>query len=229
MHNPNFLGIFFYFLLFFFHFYKIFTNFDSFFYMIKNFYNEELIRSLIKGDEQAFSFLINTFHKKLFVYALSLTNDTSMTQDIVQNVFLRTWEHRKNLNPDFSIKSFLYKAVYNEFINQYHRNKCISNLEKIYVEALNNTVVESNDALLEKKIALVTQEIGKLPAKCKETFLLSKKEGLTNMEIAEYLNVSIKCVEAQITKAYSILRDKVTSRLCEILFLIFKRPISGKN
>mgnify|MGYP003683409753 FL=1 len=47
---------------------------------------------------------------------------------------------------------------------------------------------------------LVKNEIENLPPKCKQTFLLSKQEGLTNIEIAEYLNVSIKSVEAHIKK-----------------------------
>jgi RNA polymerase sigma-70 factor (ECF subfamily) len=67
----------------------------------------------------------------------------------------------------------------------------------------------------------VKLEIENLPPKCKQTFLLSKQEGLTNMEIAEYLNVSIKSVEAHITKAFSILRKKVGDKMNGILFLLF--------
>ena len=65
------------------------------------------------------------------------------------------------------------------------------------------------------------QEIENLPPKCKQTFLLSKKDGLTNIEIAEYLNVSVKSVEAHITKAYSIIRKKVGDKMNGVLFLLF--------
>ena len=68
---------------------------------------------------------------------------------------------------------------------------------------------------------IVKKEIDKLPPKCKQTFLLSKKEGLTNIEIAEYLNVSIKSVEAHITKAFSILRKSIGNKVEGILFLLF--------
>jgi len=171
--------------------------------------NTFLIEHLIKGDERAYVFLVNAYHKKLIVYALSLTNDHAMSQDIVQNVFLRVWEFRKKLNTAYSMNSFLYKSVYNEFINQYHRNQSISALEKAFVEDLDETLDDANAISLEKKIALVTIEIENLPPKCKQTFLLSKKEGLTNIEIAEYLNVSIKSVEAHITKAFTIIRKGV--------------------
>lgn len=177
--------------------------------MNKTFQNNiTLIEQLIIGNEGAYVFLVESYHKKLFVYAFSLTNDHDLSQDIVQNVFLKTWEFRKKLKTNYSIKGFLYKSVYNEFINLYHRNQSITALEKVYVEALNEIIDDTNAILLEEKINLVTNEIENLPPKCKQTFLLSKREGLTNIEIAKYLNVSIKSVEGHIGKAYSIIRKK---------------------
>lgn len=183
--------------------------------------NAEFIESLKKGDEDAYVYLVKTFHKPLFVYALSLTNDHARSEDIVQTAFLKSWEYRKRLNPDYSIKSFLYKTTYNEFINQYHRIRAISALEKVYVDALDETIDDINSEILERKVLLVTEGIKNLPKKCKETFLLSKKEGLTNIEIAEYLNVSIKTVEGQITKAYNLLRTNLGDQFKEFLFLLF--------
>ena len=184
--------------------------------------NIYLIKQLIEGNEKAYIHLVNFHHKALFVYALSLTNDPDMSKDIVQNVFIRTWEFRRNLKKEYTLKGFLYKCTYNEFINLYHRKKSLMNLEKIYVETLNETIDDKNEDLLNKKIKLVSEEIENLPKKCKETFLLSKKEGLTNMEIAEYLNISIKTVEAHITKSYSILKKSVQNKLKLFLFFMFK-------
>ncbi len=184
--------------------------------------NEILVRNLVKGNEKAYVFMINTFHQALFIYALSLTDNTAMAKDIVQNVFIKTWEYRANLKTHFPIKNFLYKSVYNEFINHYHRNQSISNLEKAYVEALSEVVENTNEESFKRKLALVTNVIETLPPKCKQTFVLSKKEGLTNIEIAEYLNVSIKSVEAHITKAYSIIREEAKSKLTQIYFSLFR-------
>jgi RNA polymerase sigma-70 factor (ECF subfamily) len=185
--------------------------------------NEKIIEHLKKGDENAYAYLVSTYHKKLFVYAVSLNNDHAAAEDIVQNVFLKTWEHRKRLNPEYSIKSFLYKTTYNEFINQYHKTRAISALERSYIDAIDEAVDDDNKELLERKIAYVTEGIKHLPPKCKETFLLSKKEGLTNIEISEYLNISIKTVEGQLTKAYNLLRTHVANQLKEILFLLFRK------
>ncbi|WP_308991058.1 sigma-70 family RNA polymerase sigma factor [Mariniflexile litorale] len=183
--------------------------------------NNKLINHLEKGEEKAYIYLINTYNKLLFVYVLSLTNDHAQSEDIVQNVFFKVWASRKRLNGNYSIKSFLYKTAYNEFINQYHKNRAISVLEKVYVEAINESVDDKNSELIEKKIAIVNEGIKQLPKKCKEIFLLSKMEGLTNIEIAEHLSISTKTVEGHLTKAYNLLRNNVGDQLKKILFLLF--------
>jgi RNA polymerase sigma-70 factor (ECF subfamily) len=183
--------------------------------------NIDLTKSLKKGDEEAYVYLVKTYHKPLFTYVLSLNNNHVLAEDIVQNVFLKTWEFRKSLNPEYSIKSFLYKTTYNEFINQYHKHRAISTLEKVYLEALNEITDDSNKELLDKKITIITEGITHLPTKCKATFLLSKEEGLTNIEIAEYLNISIKTVEGHLTKAYYLLRERTRNQIKTIFFMLF--------
>lgn len=181
----------------------------------------KLIQDLAKGQENAYTYLVTSYHKALLNYVLSFTHDDSSAKDIVQNVFLKTWENRKKLNPEKSIKSFLYKTAYNEFINQYHKNRRVSILEKTYMEALDSIVAETNTDVFEQKIKLITDAIATLPKKCKETLLLSKKEGLTNIEIAEYHNVSVRTVEWQLNKAYNILRKCTNNQLGNILLIIF--------
>ncbi len=141
--------------------------------------NEYLVSQVKKGNKNAYNYLVEHYHDKIFGYALSLTNNYALTQDIIQNVFLRTWEFRENLNPIYPIKSFLYKATYNEFVNLYHKNQSMSMIEKKFVEAINLMTSDDNNDLVEKRKAIVRVEIEKLPVKCKEVFLLSKKEGLT--------------------------------------------------
>lgn len=183
-----------------------------------------LMESLTNGDEKAYKFLLNKFHRKLNAYALTLVNDHSMAQDIVQNVFLKTWKNRSKLNPEFSIQSFLYKSVYNEFINSYQQNKAMMLLQQKYVESLQHVVETTDESSIERMLAIINKEIQNLPNKCQQVFILSKKEGLTNIEIAEHLDVSIKTVEAQISKAYKILKDKLKDNYNMMLFLLFSMP-----
>jgi len=191
--------------------------------------NKVLIDSLKKGKEEAYMFLLNTYHRKLFAYALTLIDDYALAQDIVQNVFLKTWQFRKKLNNKYSIQSFLYKSVYNEFLNTYKKNKSTLILQMKYYEFLYEEVEKTDEKNIEKVIHLVTQEIEKLPPKCKQVFSLSKKDGLTNIEISNYLNISVKTVESQITKAFSTLREKLGDKVEVLLFLVFGTGIETKK
>lgn len=186
--------------------------------------NAILVQCLVNGEEKAYKFLLNKFHRKLHAYALTLVNDHSMAQDIVQNVFLKTWKSRNKLNPEFSIQSFLYKSVYNEFINTYQQNKAMMLLQQKYIESIQNVVETTDDNSIERMLAIINKEIQNLPPKCQQVFILSKKEGLTNIEIAEHLDVSIKTVEAQISKAYKILKEKLKDKYSMMLFLLFSNP-----
>lgn len=186
--------------------------------------NVVLIESLINGEEKAYKSLLNKFHRKLYAYALTLINDHSMAQDIVQNVFLKTWKSRNKLNPDFSIQSFLYKSVYNEFINSYQQNKAMMMLHQKYVESIQQVVETTDESSIERMLAIINKEIQNLPPKCQQVFILSKKEGLTNIEIAEHLDISIKTVEAQISKAFKILKEKLKENYNMMLFLLFSVP-----
>ena len=190
--------------------------------MKKAFINDkEFISSLKRGDSKGYQFLVTSYHQKLCVYANSLTNDPHLAEDIVQNVFMSIWKNRNKLKDQFVVKSYLYKSVYNEFIDQYRKKKAVLTLEKKHIDALTYIVEEEDEKSLEKLISIVKKEIDKLPPKCKQTFLLSKEEGLTNLEISEYLNISIKSVEAHITKAFSVLRKSIGNKVNGILFLLF--------
>jgi RNA polymerase sigma-70 factor (ECF subfamily) len=183
--------------------------------------NNILIESLRNGDEGAYTYLIETYHHKLCVYTNSLVKNIYSAEDIVQNVFIKVWEQRARLKSDHAIKSFLYKLAYNEFIDLYRKNQSLFSLEKTYHDALNSVVLEDDSESFQRIIKVVNKEIESLPPKCREVFILSKKEGLTNIEIAEHLDVSIKTVEAQITKAFSILRSSLEEKIKSVLFMFF--------
>ena len=172
------------------------------------------------GNSKAYDFLMNSFYQKLCGYAYTLSHEHAAAEDIVQNVFVKLWSNKKNINTSFSIKSYLYKSVYNEFINQYRKNKPVFFLEKKYLESV-DLVVENSNENLDKLLQLVDKEINELPSKCREIFILNKKEGLTHIEISEHLNISIKTIEGHMTRAFKILRNKLHNKVKTIFFLLF--------
>lgn len=188
--------------------------------------NRKLVQYLKKGNEIAYSYLVELYYEKLCDYASNLARDSFRSEDIVQNVFIRMWQQREKLNFNISIKSYLYKSVYNEFVDQYRKDVAMTSLEKKYIKDINSNIKSSDNDKTERLIALVEKEIEQLPPKCKETFLLNKKEGLTYVEIAEFRNVSVGTVEKQMNKAFCLIRNKIKGKMLSFLFLWFKiKPI----
>lgn len=182
---------------------------------------KQLIQGLKRGDAIAYSEMVDFYHNMLCTYAYELTNDRDSAKDVVQNVFINIWRKCLKLKDDFSFKSYLYRSVYNEFLNQNRNRMYVVPLDKKHIDALSAFVEREDEKSIERLMKLVKREIKNLPPKCRQTFLLSKQEGLSNIEIAEYMNVSVKSVEAHITKAFSILRKTVGAKMDGILFLLF--------
>lgn len=184
--------------------------------------NNILVRDLSNGKEEAYIYLLETYHRKLYTYTLTLINDRTLAKDIVQNTFIKTWRFRKKLRPEHSLQSFLYKMVYHEFVNEYRQDKKLLPLEDKYYKQMFEVLDETNEYKLERFLNLMSKEIEKLPPKCREIFTLSKQEGLTNKEISEHLSISIRTVETQIGKAYSKLRNRLSEQYKTVFFLYFR-------
>lgn len=190
--------------------------------MKRNFKNQStLIEGLKKGKEDAYVYLVEHYHNQLCIYANSLIRDDLLAEDIVQNVFVQVWEKRNKLKHDFSLQNYLYKSVHNKFIDQYRKGKAVIALEKKYIAALELAVEEKDEIQEQKILNILFDAIQELPPKCKQIFLMSKKEGLTNIEISDYLNISKKTVEGQITKAFCILREKLGKKYEVVMMLVF--------
>ena len=94
--------------------------------------------------------------------------------------------------------------------------------ETTYAETLDHIMEREYEEDVKRKVLIVEKEIERLPNKCNQVFRLSKKEGLTNIEIAEHLGISIKTVEGHLTKALRMLRERLKEKI-QVLFLILHR------
>lgn len=171
--------------------------------------NQIIISKLQKGDQKIWKEIVNQYSEQLFGYSLSLCSDHSIASDIVQEVFITLFEYRFKLNPDYPLKSFLYKTAYNKFVNHYHKEKSLSRLHEQYHYILQEIFYEKPDQGIEKDLAIMNTLIENLPKRTKEVFILKKKRGLLNDEISKTLSISVKTVEGHMTKAFKLLREGI--------------------
>ncbi|MBC6999152.1 RNA polymerase sigma-70 factor [Cytophaga sp. FL35] len=174
------------------------------------------------GDERAYDLLMERYYILLCGYAYTFTKCHDSAEDIVQGVMVDLWSKRKKIKPELSLKNYLYKCVYNAFISHYRKKKPVIYLEKKHFEAV-DLIIENDYEEMQRLMQIVNTEIEKLPKKCKEIFLLNKRDGLTHSEISEHLNLSVKTVEGHITKAFKILRAKFEEKVGPVLFLLTRQ------
>ena len=188
--------------------------------------HEVLLETLRKGEEKAFVYLFDKYYEGLLNYAGRIVRETELAHDLVQETFCKLYEEHVNLDIHLSIKSYLYRSVYNRCLNEIKHQKVVSNyadreLLDFYFSEIVQTP-EAELALLGEDINNALREaIGKLPERCREVFVLSKMEELSNKEIAERLGISVKTVEVQMTKALSRLRKELEWLLSLIFFVNF--------
>ncbi|MCC8409303.1 RNA polymerase sigma-70 factor [Mucilaginibacter sp. UR6-1] len=166
---------------------------------------------LIKLDDRgAFEMLYNRYSAKVFHVAYNLFRDKYVCEDLVQELFTDLWFKRYHLHIN-SLPGYLKVAIKNRVLVYIRTQKATIDIDTI------DRMMEQYSAdskLVQNDIArLLDEGIAGLPEKCRQVFLLSRKEYLSNKEIAQRLNISVKTVENQMTIALRYLRTGLTDYL----------------
>ncbi len=146
--------------------------------------------------------------------------DLDTAKEIVHDAFIGLWDKRAQIDLNKSYKSYLSASIYNKCINHLRDNKKF-NWDILILEHLHSeTEYHNNDHLVEAELAVKIQNaIDELPEKCREVFMLQRFESLKYLEIADRLGISVKTVEAQMSKALQHLRERLKDYLCIILII----------
>lgn len=164
--------------------------------------------------EKLFEETFKTYFVSLTHFAQKYIIDTDSSKEIVHNVFLSLWEKREKIDFNQSLKPYLFTSTYNRCLNFIRDNKKFNNNALSLYTLEQNTTTNNYDALVGSEIiGEIEQAIEKLPEKCRLIFTLSRFDELKYAEIADKLNISIKTVEAQMSKALKILKEELAQYL----------------
>lgn len=180
--------------------------------------SDKLLLELIKEDDQkAFKHLFNYYFAYLCRYAVMYTKEAEASEELVLDIFTYIWENRNDIEIKTSLKSYLFKAVRNRCLN-YTRNR----KEAVSIDSLAFDISAGDNSDLEIKelVRFVQEALMSMPDKHRQVFIKSRIHNLSNKEIAEQMNVSVKTVEAQITKTLKVIR-KYISHKWYLLVLLF--------
>ena len=188
--------------------------------------DSELLLLLSQGDQNAFDILYLRHWPDLYKSAFFILRDKDACQDVVQDIFVWLWEHRQGLEIH-SLKSYLKAAVKFKVANYIRSGNIRKSFFDEIAKLIPSTLSPSSEEFAEIKDlnAIIQQAISHLPDKCREIFKLSREEHLSNQEIADRLQISVKTVENQMTIALRRIRSAVEPYMISLLII----PITYYN
>lgn len=183
---------------------------------------KEVIDSIRGGDTGVFEILFRKYYYNLSRFTASIIKSPSIAEDLVQDIFLKIWQNRRDWNPQGSIKTYLYRASKNQALNYLKHLKIVNNWAEFSKSSFAASPINPEDQILKNElITSVNEAINRLPEKCKMIFLLHRHEGFSYREIAEVLNISLSTVETQMGRALKKIREIMFPYLSFFLISIF--------
>lgn len=143
-------------------------------------------------------------------FALQYTKDLDTAREITQEAFISLWEKRETIDLSKPVKTYLTTSVRNKCLNWLRDNKKF-NRDILDIEGLlSDRIYIPTDRLVESEIRVkIISAIEELPEKCREIFVLNRNENLKYQEIANRLQISVKTVETQMSKALQHMRNRL--------------------
>ena len=174
--------------------------------MSDNEYDVHLWLRIERGGEiAAFRELFDRYYAPLCRFAEFWLRDRASAEEVVLDVYTHVWQHAAELRITVSVRAYLFRAVRNRALNRLRDQRTdgipIEGPEPLFTnpEALQ---LEADEMMM-----LVAEAVSQLPDRCREVFRKSREEGLSNAAIADQMRISVKTVEAQITKALRRIRE----------------------
>ena len=161
-----------------------------------------------KDPENGYASIFNQHYSAMCAFALKYVDNNFEAEQCAMDVFLKVWEKRNELEIKTDIKYYLFASVRNRALDLIRKNNRKTPLEADMLQSVPMTDLNPEERLFWKNaVAKVEAAINQLPAQCQRIFLMSRYDGKKYHEIADELNLSVKTVETQISRALRSLRE----------------------
>ncbi|GAC1598745.1 MAG: RNA polymerase sigma-70 factor [Chitinophagaceae bacterium] len=182
-------------------------------------------KKIQQKDVGAFEGFYKEEYKSFFLMAFKYLKDADLSQEVVNDVFMKLWEDGIHIHIEKSLKSYVYRAVINRSITVLNKQKKESGYLKEFSHVPQDTYELRQMEENELKVALY-KAINRLPEQCKRVFCMSRFDQLKQQEIADKLGISIKTVKNHITHALKLL-NKARGEYWIFLLTIMKELFLG--
>ncbi|MBO9683178.1 MAG: RNA polymerase sigma-70 factor [Flavisolibacter sp.] len=168
----------------------------------------ELFARIATGDQQAFTQIFYHYTQRIYNYIFAKTKSNDLTEEIVQEVFIKLWNKREELAAIQNYEAFIITMATNktyDFLRKMASEENIKRQAWASVQSYSNITEETLD--FHESRELLHEAVGQLPPQRKKVFLLSRQQGLSHQEIAEQLDLSPKTVNNHLTEALRFIKE----------------------
>lgn len=164
---------------------------------------------IINGDIDKIGLLYERYNKMLFGYFFKLTRNQVLSEDLVNDVFLKILHSKNKYRGDGIFKVWMFRIARSIFIDSYNRSKRQVEKESFLGNKMNEETTEDSHQLLERKEnkQLIHRALLELNKKEREVIILSKLDELKYKEVAEILNCSEEAVKVRTFRALKNLKN----------------------
>ncbi|WP_205510198.1 RNA polymerase sigma factor [Longitalea arenae] len=184
-----------------------------------------MIQRLQKGDSDAFLELYNHYHPALYHYVLRFVKSPAITEDLLQDVFLKIWEIRSRIDPSLSFKAYLYRICRNSVFKRLKKIAVDENLRMQVMQQFTQSVADADLKLLWQQYEEILQAaINRLPPQRQKVFRRCREEGKSYDEVANELGISRNTVKEHMVLAMKLIRehlDEYGDTPMHFMFMLF--------
>jgi RNA polymerase sigma-70 factor (ECF subfamily) len=177
-----------------------------------SFSDEELLKLIAEDNTDAFKILFDQYYNVLVRALMRYSNDPELIKDWVQEIYSKLWESRKTAQFEtiVNFRAYFIVSARNyaiRFLSKKNKPDLVLHHEMADMEIADNNLVE--DLEQTELLHAYQSALSKLPPRTQQVYFLNREKGLTYSKIAAELGVSIKTVEAQISRAMAFLRQEL--------------------
>ena len=164
--------------------------------------DNEIIRRIRQGDVKQFESLFRSSYVSLVRYAKTFVKDHDTAEEIVQDLFFRLWNDKKNFKIETSLNGYLFRAVHNRCLHLIEHKKVVEkHARELSYRQEENVENPSETVQYSELQSIIVRTLERLPERCGRIFCMNRFEGLKYAEIADKMSVSVKTIEAEMGKA----------------------------
>ena len=167
----------------------------------------EYMEKLGQGDHNSFDALFMLYHPRVKNFLLGFIKDEEEACDMAQDIFFKVWINRESISKVNSLKAYLYRMARNMIYDYYEHSLVKESYEQKQQSSSNEYTDLIEEDLYAKELSLLIDiAIEQMPEQRRRIFKMSRKEGLSNEEISQRLEINKRTVENHITQALADLR-----------------------